>query len=168
MATTTETHSKQPLGEPDAHVVSRHMRAGVRILLIVSLVATIALLLFYRPAAYLAAIPVPVLSIVLVILNLMERRSRAAALRRPGQTSISQEELEVDVETIGVTTILKVLGVLAVGTFIVSAAFFDLATLGVAAAAAFLLAVLIELPYLPLFFTESVRDERQKLTGERE
>ena len=66
----------------------------VKWLLIVALVASVGLLIFYRPAAYLAAIPIPVLYCLLVVLNLMERRSRATQLRRPGQTAIGQEEIE--------------------------------------------------------------------------
>jgi hypothetical protein len=166
MAATTELPSKNALGEPDSHVATRHMRTVVKCLLIIALLATVGLLIFYRPAAYLAAIPVPILYFILAVLNLMERRSRASQLRRPGQTTLGQEEIEVDVETIGVVTVLKVLGVLAIGTFIIAAAFFDLAVVGVIAAGGFLLAILIELPYLPLFFTESERDERAKLTGE--
>jgi hypothetical protein len=96
----------------------------------------------------------------------MERRTRASQLRRPGENAIRQEEVEVDVEIIGILTVMKVLGVLAIGTFIIGAAFFDLAVVGVIAAGGFMLTMLIELPYLPLFFTESERDERAELTGE--
>lgn len=168
MAATKEIPAQTSLGEPDAHIVTRHMRTVVKWLLILALVATVGLFIFYRPAAYLAAIPVPVLCLVLFIVNLMERRSRASVLRHPGQTKIEQEEIEVDVETIGVVTMLKVLGVLALGTFIVAASLVDLAVVGAVAAAGFALAILIELPYLPLFFTESERDERSKLTGKSE
>lgn len=168
MSSTTKLASKNTLGEPDAHVATRHMHTVVKWLLIAALVATLGLLIFYRPAAYLAAIPVPILYCLLVVLGLMERRSRASELRRPGQTTIGKEEIEVDVETIGVVTILKVLGVLAVGSFIVAATVFDLQMVGMVAATGFLLAILIELPFLPLFFTESERDERAKLTHESE
>lgn len=166
MAAATELPSKITLGEPDAHIGTRHVRTVVKGLLIFALLATIVLLLFYRPAAYLAAIPIPVLYFLLVVLNLVERRTRASQLQRPGENAISQEEVEVDVEIIGILTVMKVLGVLAIGTFIIAAAFFDLAVVGVIAAGGFMLAILIELPYLPLFFTESERDERAELTGE--
>ena len=168
MTATKESISKQYLGEPDAHVASRHLQTGVRILLIAALIATSALLLVYKPAAYLAAIPVPVLIIVLVILNFLEKRSRAAMLRHPGQTGMSQKEIQVDIETIGVTTIVKVLGLIAIGSFITAAAFFELSVLGIAATVTFLLAILVQLFYLPLFFIEAERDEREKLTGNRD
>lgn len=152
--------------EPDAHVGARHFRTGVRFLLALSLVATVICLLFFRPAAYLAAIPIPVLYAVLVATHYLEQRSRAEELRRPGQTGMSREEIEGDIETVGVINVLKILGVLAIGTFIIAAALFDWAIVGIVAASGFLLAVLITLPYLPLFFTESERDELSNLKHE--
>lgn len=161
--TNAPTHNKDSLGEPDAHVISRQLRVVTRGLLIVAIVATIVLFLFYRPATYLAAIPIPLLVIVLAVVNDLERRSRASALRSEGQDRITEEELEADVEAGGIATAMKVGGALALGTFIVAAAFSDLATLGIAAAALLLLAILIELPYLALFVTESERDELKKV-----
>ncbi|SMP61610.1 hypothetical protein SAMN06265222_107124 [Neorhodopirellula lusitana] len=155
------------LGEPDAHVATRHMRTVVKSALIVALVATALLFVFYRQAAYLAAIPVPLLYGFLVLLNLMERGSRASHLRKEGQTTLGQEEIDADIDTIGVFTVLKVLGVLAVGTFIIAASLFDMQMVGLVATAGFLLAVLIQLPFLPLYFSEAERDERAKLAAQQ-
>jgi len=160
MSTRAEFRASQ---ESDAHVVSRRFRDAVRGLLILALVATIFCLLFYREAAHLAAIPIPFLYVTLAFINYFESRSRTSVLRRSDQAEISREETEIDTETIGIVTLLKVLGMLALGTFIIAAALFDMRIVGVAAAAAFLLAVLINLPYLPLFVSESERDELEKL-----
>ena len=149
--------------ESDAHIASQRFRYGLRACLIVALVATIFCLLFYREAAHLAAIPIPFLYVTLAFINYFESRSRTSVLRRSEQSEISREETEIDTETIGIITLLKVLGMLAMGTFIIAAAMFDMPIVGVAAAATFLLAILINLPYLPLFIGESERDELAKL-----
>ncbi|QDT02163.1 hypothetical protein K227x_05340 [Rubripirellula lacrimiformis] len=167
-STAVNETNEPDLGEPDAHVISRHLRTGTRALLIAFIAATILLFLFYRQAAYLAAIPVPILAAGLIIVNELERRSRASALREAHQTQISQSEIEADVETAGIAMALKILGVLMLGTFVIAAAFFDSAVLGIGAAVALLLVLLIELPFLPLMISESQRDEREKLTGKRD
>ncbi len=160
---TEARQEKVPLREPDAHVISRRLHRGVQLLLVLVTVLTLVLFLFYRPAAYLAAIPIPILIIASAVVNQMERRSRAGRLRVEGQTHISKEELETDLAAAGLSTALKVGLALALGTFIVAAAAFDLATLGIGAAALLLLAILIEIPYLGLFVTESQRDELEKV-----
>ncbi len=167
MSTNTETHSPAFSHESDAHVVSRQFRTGVRALLALSLIATIACLFFLRDAAYLAAIPIPVLYAVLAFTNYLEVRSRAANLRSPNQKRITIEELEMDIETVGIVTLMKVIGVLAIGTFIIAASLFDWAVVGAAAAALLCIAILIQTPFLPLYFSEFERDELAKLKHER-
>ena len=166
MNTHITPHSPTIAEEPEAHVVARHFRTGVRILLALSLIATVVCLFFYQDAAYLAAIPIPVLYGILVITNYLELRSRATNLRSPKASAISREEIEVDVETVGVVTLLKVLGVLAISSFIIAASFFDWQIVGIVAAAMFLLMILIQLPYLPLYFSEAEREEREKLDSQ--
>ena len=167
MSTRTE-HSTVPLlHEPDAHVVSRHFRTGVRTLLALSLIATIVCLFFLRDAAYLAAIPIPVLYAVLAFTNYLEVRSRASNLRSRDQKNLTRKELEMDVETVGIVTLMKVLGVLVIGTFIVAASCFDWPVVGAAATALLFLAILIQTPFLPLYFSEFERDELDKLKRER-
>ncbi len=167
MSTRVENNTQPLLHEPDAHVASRHFRTGVRALLALSLIATIACLFFLRDAAYLAAIPIPVLYAVLAFTNYLEVRSRAANLRSPNQKKITSEELEMDIETVGIVTLMKVIGVLALGTFIIAASLFDWAVVGVAAAALLCIAILIQTPFLPLYFSEFERDELAKLKHER-
>ncbi|QDS94840.1 hypothetical protein FF011L_36220 [Roseimaritima multifibrata] len=148
--------------EPDAHVSAKHFRTGVRLLLALSLIATVVCLFFFREAAYLAAIPIPVLYGVLAFTNYLEIRSRADNFRSTSESDASEEEIEIGAETVGIVTLLKVLGVLAVASFIVAAAMTDWQTAGAVACGLFFLAVLIELPYLPLFFSETEREEREK------
>lgn len=147
--------------------MARHFRTGVRLLLALSLIATVVCLFFFRDVAYLAAIPIPVLYVVLAFTNYLEVRSNTAHFNDPGEAGISREEWEVDIETVGIVTLLKVLGVLAIGTFIVAASFFDWPAVGIGAAALFLLVILIQLPYLPLYFSEAERDELDKLREPR-
>ncbi|XZE55049.1 hypothetical protein SH139x_001036 [Planctomycetaceae bacterium SH139] len=153
--------------EPDAHVVSRRFRTGVRIMLALSLIVTIVCIFFFREAAYLAAIPIPVLYAVLAFSNYLEVRSRASSLRSPNQKRITIEELEMDIETVGIVTLMKVIGVLAIGTFIIAASFFNWPMVGVVAATLLCIAILIQTPFLPLYFSESERDELAKLKHER-
>ena len=167
MTTHTETRSRALSHEPDAHVVSRHFRTGVRAMLALSLIATIVCLFFLREAAYLAAMSIPVLYAVLAFTNYLELRSRASNLRSDGQMRLSREELEMDIETVGIVTLLKVIGVLAIGAFIVAASVLDWQVVGAAAAAMFFLMLLIQTPFLPLYFSESERDELAKLKRER-
>ncbi|QDV24648.1 hypothetical protein [Aureliella helgolandensis] len=157
----TITHTNPPtaLGEPDAHANFRHMQTAIRGLLIVASVATIALFLTNRPATLFAAIPIPALIIISAIVGYFERRSRASVLRHPGQSHITKQELEADVQSAGIVTGLKVGVALALGTFIAAASVFDLATLGIGATVLLVLAILIEIPYLALFVTEAEREE---------
>ena len=165
MTTHTETHPEAQTSEPEAHVVARHFRTGVKLLLWLSLLSTIVCLFFFREAAYLAAIPFPVLYAVLAYANYLEYCSRRSTWRSKISTAPSQAELEADVETIGIITLMKVVGVLAIGTFIIAASLFQSQEVGGAATALFLLMLLIQSPFLPLYFSESERDEREKLEG---
>jgi hypothetical protein len=142
----------------------RHAQTVIRWLLITALVSTILLFLFVRPAAYLAAIPIPLLFAALVMVKYFERQARASALRRPGAREITQEEIETDVQDAGIYTALGIALLLALGTFIIAASLFDWAEVGIAATAGLLLAVLINIPYLSLIVQEAERDEREKVT----
>ncbi len=73
----------------------------------------------------------------------------------------------MDIETVGIVTLFKVVGVLAIGTFVIAASLFDWPVVGAMAAALFCIAVLIQTPFLPLYFSESERDELAKLKRER-
>lgn len=80
------------LGEPDAHVLMRHAKMTLRLLLIGALIATTLLFIFFRPAAYLAAFPVPLLFLGYVFVSILERQSRAKVLRSSNQSTNSLEE----------------------------------------------------------------------------
>ncbi|WP_236696163.1 hypothetical protein [Rhodopirellula islandica] len=166
MSTPTTTH-RLP-AEPDAHALSRHFRTGVRILLAASLIGTCVSLLFFSEVAYLAAIPIPFLYAVLAFVNYLEVRSRATELRERGPNRLTKEEIDADVETAGVILMLKVLGVLAAAAFIIAAAFFEWQYVGIIASGLFFLAVLINTPYLPLFFAEAKQDELDHLRSDKQ
>ncbi|TWU39908.1 hypothetical protein Q31b_32240 [Novipirellula aureliae] len=165
MSTTTSEDSKfgHCLCDTDAHRMSHHWQIGLRVILMGLIVATILLFLFLRPAAYLAALPIPVVYVALALVNFCEQRSRRSELRRTGQTEIADEEIELDAETAGIAMALKIFTALAIGTFILAAAFFDWAIVGIAAAATFLLAILINLPFIFVGISEAEQDEREKL-----
>jgi membrane protein implicated in regulation of membrane protease activity len=136
-----------------------------RWLLIIALLATVVLFLLMPAAAYLAAIPIPVLFVVYLLAGQWERQSRSTALRQAGEDAITQEEVELDVRDTGIYTALGILFVLALGTFIIAAALFEWPLVGGVAAAGLLLAILINLPYLTLFVQEAEHDERDRVTG---
>ncbi len=154
--------------EPDAHVMARHLKTVVRALLVGFLVGTIAALLFFRPVAYLCAIPIPVLYIVLVLANSYERSARASRLRRTGQVHLSGREIQLDEEVAGVSTALKIAGAIALAAIIIAASLFEWKFVGIAAAAVFFYVSFMMLPYWPLFVSESRREEHEKVTGESE
>lgn len=163
----TSGRSEREQSEPDAYVMSRRLHILVRALLVIALVATVLLLLFYRPAAYLAAIPIPFLIVLLVLINYYERRSKASELRQPGQRGISQEEVDADVEEAGIFTVVVIAILVALGTFIIAASMFDWEIVGIVAAALLLLVILIDIPYIPLLVSEARRYEREKVTGRK-
>ena len=150
-------------GEPHAHLMSRHFRTGVRLLLALLLVATVMCFFFLREAAYLAAIPIPILYAVLVFSNFLEKRSRASNFRSSEDATIGNKEMGIDIETVGIVTLLEVVGCLAIGVFIIAASFYDWKIVGIVSATLFLLIIMFQLPFLPLYFSEAERDERDKL-----
>jgi hypothetical protein len=66
------------LGEPNAHVMMRHAKLAVFVLLIVALISTIFLLIFIRPAAYLAAISVVILFASVITVSHLEVQARVS------------------------------------------------------------------------------------------
>jgi hypothetical protein len=163
----TETTVDTTLGEPDAHVMMRHAKTIFRLLLILALIATTLLFSFFRPAAYLAALPVPVLFVGFVLVSYLEKQARAKALRSRDQSTISQEEVEMDIQYAGIYTALGLTLLFALATFIVAATIVeDWSMIGLVAAVLFLLSVLIVFPYIPLFIIGASEDERDKLQRE--
>lgn len=161
-----EAQSGEAPSEPDVHVGFRRARTLLRYVVLAGLVATIALLMLQHPAAYLIAFPLPVLIVLLAIVRYYERQSRASAVRKPDQKHVGEDEVEIDVEGMGVFTLLGVVVLIALGTFVIAAAYFDWEIVGIAAAAILFLALLINIPYIPLLVTEARRDERAKVTDQ--
>lgn len=161
------TTVRESLGEPEAHVMMRQAKTIFRLLLILALIATTLLFLFFRPAAYLAALPVPVLFLGFVFVSYLEIRSRAKSIRTTNQSTISQEEVEMDVQYAGIYTAMGLALFFALATFIVAATMVeDWSLVGMVAAGLFLLSVLIVFPYIPLFILDASEDERDKLQQE--
>ncbi len=162
-----ETIVNLKLGEPDAHVMMRHAKTVVRLLLIVALIATTLLLIYFRPAAYLAAFAVPVLVLTLIYVSYLERRSRASQLRTDDQLSISQEEIEMNVQYAGIYTGMILLLLFSLSALIVASTMVeDWSMIGLVSAVLFLLMALIVFPYIPLFIADSGTNERSKLKRE--
>jgi len=157
------------LGEPDSHAMMRHAKAILCLLLTFALVAMTLLFVFLRPASYLAALPVPALLLGLVSVCYLERQSREKMLRSMNQTTISKEEIEMDVQYAGISTAMALTLLFALATFI-AAAFTveDLAMLGMVAAVLFVMSVMFLLPYIAFFISEAAHDERDKLQRDAE
>ena len=81
----TSSTTKQPRHEPHAHVLMRRVRTVSRWLLIIALLATVSLFLLMPAAAYLAAIPIPVLFVVYLLAGQWERQSRSTAAPSGGR-----------------------------------------------------------------------------------
>jgi hypothetical protein len=156
--------AERNLGEPDAHRMMRYLRSVLLGLLCVSLIATALLLIFYRPAAYLAGLPLPVLALAFIAVLVLERRATAERLRAKHAAAISQKEVEMDVQYAGVYTALNLALLFAASTFVMAATMMeDLSMVGASAALLLLLAIFYALPYLPFLIADSGQEERDKL-----
>lgn len=145
----------------------RQAKTIFRLLLILALIATTLLLIFFRPAAYLAALSVPTLFLGFVFVSYLEKRSRAKSLRRANQSTISREEVEMDVQYAGIYTAMGLAFFFVIATLIVATTLVeDWSMVGMVAAGLFLLSVLIVFPYIPLFILDASEDERDKLQRE--
>lgn len=155
------------LGEPHAHRMMRHARMVLLVLFCLALLATIILLIFYRSAAHLAGLPLPVLAAALIAVIILERRSTAQRLRKKNQTMPSAAEAEMDIQYAGIYTLLNIALLLAGSTFVMAATMVeDLSMIGASAALLLLLAIFYSLPYLPLIVAESRQEELDKLQAQ--
>jgi hypothetical protein len=155
------------LGEPNAHVMMRHAKLTIFVLLIVALVSTILLLIFFRPAAYLAAISVVILFSSLIMVSHLEVKARANVIRLKGATSISEEESDLNVRYAVIYRGLALTLFTAMACLIFASTMVeDWSMVGVSAAFLFLLAVFIVLPFLHLFGRGFAEDEREREKGE--
>lgn len=119
----TQTNRNLLSNERNSHVVACHFCTGVRILLTLSLIATIVTLLFSREVAYLAAIPIPFLYAILSLANYLVVRSRTQELRAKDGSRLSDESVDERLQIAGTLLVLKIMGVLAVATFVSADAF---------------------------------------------
>ncbi|MBB3209326.1 cation transporter-like permease [Rhodopirellula rubra] len=167
-ATSTTFSSAARGAEPDAHVVSRHLQTALLLLLIGFTLATIALLFLAPSYTYLAVIPIPFLMLGRGVAKAMEVSTTASELRHGDQDSVAKDEMAADLQMVAIMTIVKVFGVLALGTFVIATMYFDAAAVAIAAVAFLLMTLLIELPFILAGVEEAQADEREKLTGNRE
>ncbi|MCA8960767.1 MAG: hypothetical protein KDC38_09650 [Planctomycetes bacterium] len=152
--------------EPDAHAMTRHVLATVYVLLALFLVATVIGLIFFPSVAYAAAIPIPILTVVLLVANSYEEPTRLSTLRGKDPSTITDEETRADEETTGLTTGLKIAGVLAVAALVLAASLFEWRVVGLMAVGIFLYMVFVGLPLWLAAVFVSEEDEHEKLTGE--
>ncbi len=160
----SNTRRKPALGEPDAHKMMRRAMIVLRILLIIALISTIVLLIYNRPVAHLTAIAIPVLGLVFAFVSWFERQSRASQLRQQGQKVISKDEVDLDVEVAGISTVLEIAAFLVIGSIVAAATIVGWENVGIVAAMLLLLAIFITLPYLPLLVMGAASEEREKVT----
>lgn len=154
-------------GEPDAHLMTRRSMGVVLILLCVSLVAGILLFIFARPLTYLAIISLILLLVSLAFTSFLEHKSRGRVLRSEGQSQISREEVEMNVQYAGIYMAMALILLFIGGCFIVAATFArEWSTVGGLSVVLFLMSGLILVPYLSLFIRGAAQDERKKLERE--
>lgn len=165
----TITLGKIKLGEPDAHVMMRHAKTILRALFLLALVTTIGLFIYLRPAAYLAALPMPVLFLAYIAVCHLERQSRVTMLRSANQSTISQEEVAMNIRYASISTAMVLALFLALATFVMATTLVEeWSMVGITAAVLFLLSVLMLVPYFSLFVANSGDNERDKLARELE
>lgn len=154
---------KLKLGEPDAHILMRHARSVLFLLLVSAVIATAALFVFFRPAAYLAALSLPMLFLSLVFVCYLERQSRAEMLRSRNQQVISPEEVSMNVRFAGINMVMALILLFGVATLIMAASMVtDWSMVGLVAAVLFILSSVMLFPYIPLFIEGSEQDQSDK------
>ena len=155
------------LGEPDAHVMMRSIKTMLLVLLCLALAATILLVIFHPPSAYLAGLPIPALFLLYIGACFLERRATAKMLRHKRETSISAEEVEMDVQYAGIYTSLALAVLLAISAIVMAATMVEnWSMVGASAAFILLLSIFYVVPYIPFFIADAEQDERDKLRGE--
>ncbi len=155
---------KHSLGEPDAHIMMRTIKIVLLVLLSLALTATILLVIFYPPAAYLAGLPIPILFLAFIIASFLDRRATVKMLRQANQTTISAEEFEMNVQYAGIYTSLALALLMAISAIVMAATMVeDWSMVGASAAFILLLSIFYVVPYIPFFIADAEQDERDKL-----
>ncbi len=154
---------KTKLGEPHSHVMMRHAKTILWWLMVAALVVTIVLLIFYRPAAHLAAIPIPLMFLAFLYVSYLESQATAKLLRGKNQTVVMQKEIEKDAQYAGIYTVLALVLLFGVSALIMAGTMVeDLSMVGLSAAVIFLISIIYILPFIPLLFAEAGREERDR------
>jgi len=153
----------QALGEPHSHSMMRHAKTILWWLMVAALVVTIVLLIFYRPAAYLAAIPLPLMFLAFLYVSYLESQATAKMLRGKNQTVVMQKEIDKDAQYAGIYTVLALVLLFGISALIMAGTMVeDLSMVGLSAAVIFLISIIYILPFIPLLFAEAGREEREK------
>jgi cytochrome c biogenesis protein CcdA len=161
--------NKSKLGEPRAHAMMRNAKFILLALLVAALIATILLIFLYRSAAYLVGLQIPFLFLAFIILSYYESRVAAKMLRSRNQTTISSEEIEVDVQFAGIYTPIVLVSLLAISALVMAATMVEnWAMVGASAALILMLSIFYVLPYVPFFIADAEQDERDKVQPEAE
>jgi hypothetical protein len=160
---------KRKLGEPHAHAMMRNAKFILLALLVAALAALILLVFLYRPAAYLAGMPIPILFLAFTIVSYLESRATAQMLRGRNQSTILAEEVEMDVQYAGIYTSIVLILLMAVSALVMAATMVEKwSMVGASAALILLLSMFYVLPYIPFFIADAEQDERDKLQRETE
>ncbi len=153
-----------PINDSDAHRLMWRLKIAALALLITAVFSSLGLLVISHPAAYLAALPIPLFVLAYVIISNKEQEARMSFRPRSAEQNPNQEEIELDVEDAKVFTAFGIAFIIAIGTFIIAAIFFEWRMVAIAAIATLFLALLINIPYLTLLVQEAGEEEREKFT----
>ncbi len=147
----------------------RKAKAILLVLLSSALLATILLVVFYRPAAYLAGLPIPALFFGFLFVSYLDKRATARNLRLGQQTAISSAEIDMDIHYAGIYTSLVLTVLMAISAIVMAATMVDnWSIVGASAAFILLLSIFYVVPYIPFFIADAEQDEREKLVTESE
>jgi hypothetical protein len=160
---------KRISGNSDTHLMMRKAKAILLVLLSSALLATILLVVFYRPAAYLAGLPIPALFFGFLFVSYLDKRATARNLRLGQQTAISSAEIDMDIHYAGIYTSLVLTVLMAISAIVMAATMVDnWSIVGASAAFILLLSIFYVVPYIPFFIADAEEDEREKLVTESE
>lgn len=152
-------------GESDATLMMKRARIMLQALVLLSLISSVTFYFLIRPATYLAITAVGVFSVTLAFVSFLECRSKG--LREYNQLSISEEEVEMDVQYASIYTALAIILLFLASSVMVAATVVQAwSTVGATAVVLFLMSSLILIPYVSLFLRGAAEDQRNKLAKE--
>lgn len=132
-------------------------------LLIGAVLAAATLFIFFRPAAYLALLALPLLLLTFVFTCYLERQASAEVLRSTDPLVMSQEEVAMNVQYAGIYTMMAMLLLFTVATLIMAATMVkDWSLVGLVAVVMFVLSAVMVFPYIPLFLAGAEQDQEDR------